>query len=64
MVNEPRLYISEKCGNLIDCMQHISSAAGDKNKFKDFVDVMRYIITHEPSYVDSKTYAAVGGGSY
>ena len=64
VVNEPRLYISEKCGNLIDCMQHISSAAGDKNKFKDFVDVMRYIITHEPSYVDGKTYAAVGGGSY
>jgi hypothetical protein len=64
IVNEPQLYISEDCGNLIDCMQNISNEAGDKNKFKDFVDVARYMITYEPSYVNDKTYASVGGGSY
>jgi hypothetical protein len=64
IVNEPRLLISERCGNLIDCMQNISSAGGEKNKFKDFTDVLRYMTTHEPIHVDEKTYAAVGGGSY
>ena len=64
IVNEPRLIISDRCGNLIDCMQNISSAGGERNKFKDFTDVLRYIITHEPTHVDENTYAAVGGGSY
>ena len=64
IVNEPQLYISEDCGNLIDCMQNISSAAGEKNKFKDFIDVARYIVTYEPAYVNDKTYASIGGGSY
>lgn len=64
MVNEPNLYVHRSCGNLIDCIQNVSSAGADRNKFKDFIDVLRYLITSEPAHVDARTHAAVGGGSY
>jgi len=64
MINEPKLYVSRDCGNLIDCLQNVSSAGADKNKFKDPVDVLRYLITSDLAHVDEKTYAAVGGGAY
>ena len=64
MINEPKLYVSRDCGNLIDCLQNVSSAGADKNKFKDPIDVLRYLITSDLAHVDEKTYAAVGGGTY
>ena len=64
MINEPKLYISRDCGNLIDCLQNVSSAGADKNKFKDPIDVLRYLITSDLSHVDEKTFAATGGGTY
>jgi len=64
MINEPKLYVSRECGNLIDCLQNVSSAGADKNKWKDFIDVLRYLITSDLSYVDAKTFAATGGGTY
>jgi len=63
-VNEPVLYVSSACGNLIDCLQNVSSAGGERNKWKDFIDVLRYIVTEDLVHVDTQTHAAVGGGSY
>jgi hypothetical protein len=63
-VNEPKLYVSSACGNLIDCLQNVSSVGADKNKWKDFIDVLRYIITADVAHVDDQTYASAGGGSY
>jgi len=63
--NQPSLFISEKCGNLIDCMKEVTAAGGDKNKWKDFVDCLRYLLTYDPIYVDGQTWKAHGvGGGY
>ena len=64
VINEPRLYVSRECGNLIECLQNVSSAGGERNKFKDFIDVLRYLVTADLQHVDGTTYAAVGGGTY
>ena len=64
VVNEPRLFVSKDCGNLIDCLQNVSSAGADKNKWKDFIDVLRYLVTSDLAHIDERTYAATGGGTY
>ena len=63
-VNRPKLMISSRCGNLIDCLQEASPAGGAKNSYKDFIDCLRYLITYNPEYVSNSSYAAVGGGTY
>jgi len=63
-VNRPKLMISSRCGNLIDCLQEASPAGGEKNSYKDFIDCLRYLITYNPEYVSDSSYAAVGGGTY
>mgnify|MGYP003127543953 FL=1 len=62
--NQPALYISSDCGNLIDCMKEVTAAGGDKNKWKDFVDCLRYLLTYDPIYVGANTWQphGVGGG--
>ncbi len=62
--NEPRLYISSDCGNLIDCMKEITPAGGGKNAWKDPIDCLRYVMQAAPMYHADETFAAVGGGSY
>jgi len=64
VINEPKLFISERCGNLLQCMANVSSAAADKNKWKDPVDCLRYLITAQPSYVSDGLAAVAGGGFY
>lgn len=63
--NQPSLFISSDCGNLIDCIKEISAAGGDRNKYKDFVDCLRYLLTFDPIHVDANTWKAHGvGGGY
>jgi len=63
--NQPSLFISSECGNLIDCIKEVSAAGGDKNKYKDFVDCLRYLLTFDPIHVDANTWKAHGvGGGY
>tara|TARA_B100001250_G_scaffold62250_1_gene48688 strand:+ start:255 stop:1853 length:1599 start_codon:yes stop_codon:yes gene_type:complete len=65
VLNQPALFISEDCGNLIDCMKEVTASGGDKNKWKDFVDCLRYLLTYDPIYVDGQTWKAHGvGGGY
>jgi hypothetical protein len=64
VVNEPNLYISSECGNLIDCMKEATPAGGEKNAYKDMIDCMRYLMLFRPEHVTDTSFAAVGGGSY
>lgn len=64
VLNQPKLYISSECENLIDCMKEYTAAGGEKNRYKDFVDCLRYLMTYDPIYVDKTTFKATGGGSY
>jgi hypothetical protein len=62
-VNHPQLFIAESCGNLIRSMQNVTPVGGDKNKWKDPVDCLRYLIIHGCTYVDP-TQKPPKGGSY
>jgi hypothetical protein len=64
VVNEPKLYISSECGNLIDCMKEATPAGGEKNCYKDMIDCMRYLMLFRPEHVTNTSFASVGGGSY
>jgi len=63
IVNRPQLYISDRCKNLISCMQNLTAAGGDKNKFKDMVDTLRYLAVHGPTHYGTDRHAT-GGGTY
>lgn len=58
IVNKPRLYISKTCQNLIRSLQNLTAAGGDKNRWKDPVDVLRYIAVHGCEYVDQNRHTA------
>lgn len=44
VTNEPRLYISEECPNLIHAMKTWTGADGQSGATKDFIDVLRYAL--------------------
>ena len=50
--NRPRLFISEQCENLIQCMENYTAAAGPNEVWKDGVDCIRILLDMEPRCVD------------
>ena len=58
VLNEPNLYVSSDCGNLIYSLQEWTSRDGEKGATKDPVDSLRYLAVMEPIYVTDKTFAA------
>tara|TARA_Y100000593_G_C4315368_1_gene340579 strand:- start:1601 stop:3220 length:1620 start_codon:yes stop_codon:yes gene_type:complete len=64
VANEPRLYISSDCGNLMESLKEYTPAGGGKNCYKDPCDCLRYLMMAAPMYHADETFAAVGGGSY
>ena len=62
--NKPRLYISEKCQNLIYCIQEWTGKDGDKGATKDPIDCLRYLMVMNPVYQGKDSMRAIGGGSY
>jgi phage terminase large subunit-like protein len=63
-INKPKLYISEKCQNLIYCVKEWTGQDGDKGATKDPIDCLRYLMVMNPVYVSDNTLRGVGGGSY
>jgi len=61
--NAPKLYISDRCENLIYAMSHYTARQGLSEPVKDFIDCLRYAHERGLDYIDGK---AVGsrGGSY
>jgi hypothetical protein len=62
--NEPRLYISDECKNLIACIEMWTGQDGDKGASKDFVDVLRYMLLQGPEWVDAKKQSVGYDGSF
>jgi len=50
--NEPHLYVSDRCQNLIHALLNWDPAQGDKSPWKDPVDVLRYLFGEPLTYVD------------
>ena len=64
VLNEPKLYVSEECQNLIYSLKTWTNADGDKGASKDPVDCARYGILMDPIYLDTKTEYSTAVGSY
>lgn len=63
-LNEPRLYISDRCQNLIYSLREWTGADGDKGAAKDPVDTLRYLAVMDPQHLSAQAFAATKGGSY
>ena len=63
-VNQPKLYISEDCKNLMWCLREWTGIDGEKGSSKDPIDALRYIAVMQPDYGGTDSYRAIGGGSY
>jgi hypothetical protein len=62
--NNPRLFISERCKNLIYALKTWTGADGKKGATKDWIDLLRYIALSDVGYEDPETRRARPGGSY
>lgn len=64
VLNEPKLYISSDCQNLIYSLREWTGADGDKGASKDPIDALRYIVVMDPQHHSTQAFASSGGGSY
>lgn len=63
-INEPKLYVSKNCQNLIYSLREWTGADGEKGASKDPVDCLRYLMVVQPEEYDEDHYKCRGGGSY
>jgi len=63
-LNKPKLYISDKCQNLIYCIKEWTGQDGEKGATKDPIDCLRYLMTMNPVHLTKNTIKSWGGGSY
>ena len=52
-LNHPKLYISDKCENLIECLMNYPANARQDCSFKDPVDCVRYGLEAGLDYIDA-----------
>ncbi len=64
ILNEPKLYVSEECQNLIYSLKTWTGSDGDKGASKDPVDALRYLILMDPIYVSRQTEYSTESLSY
>lgn len=60
--NQPRLYISDRCQNIVRCW--LNWDGKQDSPFKDGVDAPRYLFCEETPYQDPNVPAVVGGGGW
>ncbi len=63
-LNQPKLFVSENCENLIYCMKEWTGQDGDKGATKDPIDCLRYLAVMDPIYIDGQTFKPRGGHTY
>ena len=63
-INQPKLFISEECHNLMWCLREWTGLDNEKGASKDPIDALRYIAVMQPDYGGGDSYKAIGGGSY
>ena len=62
--NEPKLYISSECKNLIFALKTWTGKDGKEGACKDPIDTLRYLISSSPIHAGDGAFATKGGGSY
>lgn len=63
-VNEPLLYISSECPNLIYSLREWTGKDGLKGACKDPIDTLRYALEADVQFVGADAFRWQGGGSY
>jgi hypothetical protein len=63
-LNSPRLYISERCQNLIYALKTWTGSDGKRGATKDWIDICRYIALSGVEYEDPASLRTRGGGCY
>lgn len=63
-LNKPKLYVSEKCENLIYCLKEWTGQDGEKGATKDPIDCLRYLMVMDLQYQGDTTMRGWAGGSY
>ncbi len=51
-INRPHLYISERCLNLIECVENFTGEGGTTEVWKDGIDCLRILLDINPRVVD------------
>ena len=59
-VNQPRLYVSENCRNLIFSLREWTNLDGEKGACKDPLDCLRYLAVMDLTYEGGNTFKARG----
>jgi hypothetical protein len=57
-LNQPKLYVSWDCANLIFALKEWTGLDGQKGACKDPIDCLRYLAVMNPTYEDDKTFKA------
>lgn len=63
-LNRTHLIVSDRCEQLIMCLQEYTGREGKDEAWKDFVDAARYMATCNLDYVDEKESIAATTGGY
>jgi hypothetical protein len=63
-INEPHLYISSECKNLIWAMENWTGADRDKGACKDPIDTLRYLLMMDLMHIGKDSFKGHSGGSY
>lgn len=63
-VNQPRLYIAERCKNTIYALHEWTGRDGKTGACKDFVDVLRYLVLSGAAYHADTDLSFMPSGSY
>jgi hypothetical protein len=63
-LNEPRLFVSSRCDQVIWMMQTYTARGGAKGGCKDFADLVRYMALADLQYIGAEGMLATGGGTY
>ena len=61
--NKPKLFVSDRCENLISCMLEYSGQSRAEH-FKDYIDTLRYLMVSKPDHITGASLACTGGGGY
>jgi hypothetical protein len=63
-LNQPSLYVSEECEQVIDCLRMWTGGDGEKGASKDFIDLLRYAAVDDIDEVTDDMMTVKGGFGY
>lgn len=56
-LNSPKIYISDRCQNIIYALTEYTGQGGNKEATKDCVDVLRYLSVSDIQFIDSESHS-------